>query len=94
MNRLIGPNYLLPSIQKANVSSPSVMGKIIELENSPSSLSIKIEVSGLSDFYVNAGKFCILFNYNEEEEKIEIINIVRSALLHKIQSGWVVPTAE
>jgi len=72
-------------LENANTRSPSIGDRLIELQNNPLTNAIKTNMSVHGEYYVNAGKWCILFNINGNE--VNIVNLMRSEKLHKIFNG-------
>lgn len=78
------PKTVVEDLNKANSGSPSVMQRIEEMASNPFSKAIKTDIRIIGDYYVNAGRYCILFNVDESTSTITIKSIVLDNLLHKI----------
>jgi len=63
--------------------SPSLGNKLELLESNPLSIAIPTDMPIIGEYYVNAGRFAILFNLGEDN-KVSILSIVLRAKLHKI----------
>lgn len=69
--------------------STSISTKVEELVVNPKARAKQTEIPIIGKYYVNAGRFSILFDIDEEREKIHVLNIVYSSFLHKVLSGKV-----
>jgi len=72
---------------KANSKSPSVSTKLAEIAENPLNNAIRTHIPAMGDYYINAGRWCILFNVKETEEVVDVLSIVLSPYLHKILTG-------
>lgn len=67
--------------------STSISAKLEELVVNPKARAKQTEIPIIGTYYINAGRFSILFDIDEEKEEIHILNIVYSSFLYKILSG-------
>jgi hypothetical protein len=79
------------NLLNANKISTSIESRLSDLSANPMSKAIPTNISIIGDFYVNAGRYCILFDVNEEQQIVEINSVVLSAYLHKIITGKISP---
>jgi hypothetical protein len=84
MYSLLLRGNLAEDLRKANIGSPSVETRLEELSTNPFSRAIKTGIPVIGNYYVNAGRYCILFDVDEDSEKINILAICNNNLLHKI----------
>lgn len=64
---------------------PSLIDRIEKLENNPHSVAKKTNDKKLTDYYVSAGRYDLLFNINDDV--VEVEDVVRGPYLHKILMG-------
>jgi len=80
---------LYPEIEErlriADNHSPSVGDKLNELQSNPLTNAIKTNNPNLGEYYVNAGKWCLIFNI--DGDSVEILSVMHSAKLYKILTG-------
>jgi mRNA-degrading endonuclease RelE of RelBE toxin-antitoxin system len=75
----------------ANKTSPSVSERLLELEENPLAHAKETGVQIIGDYYVNAGRYCIVFNIDHEEEIVNILSVCADAYLYKIITGRLLP---
>jgi hypothetical protein len=78
---------VIKKIKSAKTISPSVVTKLDGLATSPLKEAIKTNIPLIGNYYTNCGRWCLLFNVNEKEETVQILQIVLSPYLHKIITG-------
>lgn len=82
---------VIESLKEANIISPSVSIRLGEIVLNPYSKAIPTNIELIGNYYINTGRYCILFNVNEIDNSIEIIKICYSSYLHKILTGKISP---
>jgi mRNA-degrading endonuclease RelE of RelBE toxin-antitoxin system len=75
---------VVQDLQEAAKIATSIPSKIEELSVTPLANAIPIEVPYAPQYYVNAGRFCILFNIDPTTSDVEIIRVVSNAYLYKV----------
>ncbi len=78
---------LVDELKSACQVSPSIISRIEEMGNNPLSKANKTDIPVVGEYYVNAGRHCILFDVDFDNEKIELRSVVQNVLLHKILTG-------
>jgi mRNA-degrading endonuclease RelE of RelBE toxin-antitoxin system len=78
---------LFNKIKDLGVDYPSLVNKVKALTENPHEIAIATNVEAFCDYYVNAGKHAILFDIDQDEEKILLKHILLKARLHKILTG-------
>jgi hypothetical protein len=76
---------------RANKIATSIEARLIDLSANPMSKAIPTNISIIGDFYVNAGRYCILFDVDQVDQVVELNGVVLSAYLHKIITGKISP---
>lgn len=61
-----------------------------ELANNPLARAKATNIQAIGEYYVNSGRFCILFDIDEDNNIIIVYGIVRSEYLHKILTGRII----
>lgn len=74
-------------LKNANRISTSISNRLDELEQNPFTVAISTNIPRIGDYYVNAGRYCILFDIDPLSESIYVRDVVLSAKLHKILTG-------
>lgn len=82
---------LLGKLKHANATSPSVLKKLAALAQSPLAEAIKTNIPIIGSYYTNCGRWCLLFDVSEKDEKIRLLHLVLSPYLHKIITGRINP---
>ncbi|MEP7163858.1 MAG: hypothetical protein ABI741_04140 [Ferruginibacter sp.] len=77
-------NLSLTTVPEKTTSFPTTF---TELANNPKARSKKTNIPAIGEYYVNSGRFCILFDLDEINQIIIVYGIVRSEYLHKIITG-------
>jgi hypothetical protein len=77
-------DQLRDEIKKATIQSPSIGDRLNEMSINPMAKAIKTDIPVIGEFYVNAGRYCILFNVDLDNEKIDIRSLVQDVLLDKV----------
>lgn len=89
---LVIPDEVLLAIKKANSKCPSVMDKLQKLEKNPLAVAIKTGIPVIGEYYVNCGRYCLIYNINNEDECVNILSCLPSPRLHKLKCGWIKPS--
>lgn len=78
-------------LRQNSIKSPSILNKIEVLSETPLSGAIQTGIETIGDYYVNAGRWCILFNIDEQNQTVQLLRIMHSAKLYKILQGLIPP---
>lgn len=84
-------NETLGRIIKFSKKSPSIIDNLLALELDPFKKGKLTYLPIVAEYYVNCGRFVILYNVSEVNHTVIIIDVVLSALLHKIMIGKIAP---
>jgi hypothetical protein len=91
MYQIVLRGQLDEDLKKASKTSPSIQLRLEEFGTNPLAKAIKTNIPIIGEYYVNAGRYCILFDVDSQSQKVEIIAVVLDNLLHKILSGRIPP---
>lgn len=84
-----------PSIEKtlveANQKSPSIASRLVEMLETPLIRAVRTNLPLLGNYYINAGRWCILFNINEEDKIVELTGVKLSSGLYNIMRSFKIP---
>jgi len=75
---------VLKEIKEKSQRSPSILNKLENLSLNPHSICIPTGIPQIGNYYVNAGRYCILFDIDDNNKVVHIHSIYLSAKLHKI----------
>jgi mRNA-degrading endonuclease RelE of RelBE toxin-antitoxin system len=79
---------ILQYLNDAAKHSTSVIDRIQELEENPLARARPTNNSVIGEYYVNAGRYCILMDIDQENSTVTILSVRSRSWLHKILSGW------
>jgi mRNA-degrading endonuclease RelE of RelBE toxin-antitoxin system len=82
---------VLEKLKECNKKSPSISVRLEELANNPMGRAIPTHIPLIGDYYVNAGRYCILFNVDQTNSKVTIISVKLSPYLDKILRNKIPP---
>jgi mRNA-degrading endonuclease RelE of RelBE toxin-antitoxin system len=78
---------ILGHLTAANKVSPSISERLQQLEDNPLARAKETGIETIGTYYINAGRYCILFEIHEEEQIVEILSVRRGAYIHKLLRG-------
>jgi len=84
MYQLAYTSTSLSKIAEVSGKHPSVKDNIKKLASNPYEASLKVNVPGLSDYYINSGRYCLLVNIDDSSNCVEIVSVVHRSLLYRI----------
>lgn len=76
---------------KFGKKSPSIPTCLEELSVDPLARAKETGIPAIGKYYVNAGKYCLLFEIDESQKKVIILHVVYDSYLHKILTGRILP---
>ena len=82
---------VLSSMKAATATAAGIADRIEDLANNPLARAKKTEIPAIGQYYINAGRYCILFDIDEASNEIRILAVVLSAYLFKILVGRIQP---
>lgn len=84
---------IIKQLNAACIVAPSIHNRLTDLSTNPLAKAVATNIPLFGDFYVNAGRYCIVFNIDNKNQRIEILAVVLSPFLNKILTGQLPPPA-
>jgi mRNA-degrading endonuclease RelE of RelBE toxin-antitoxin system len=78
---------ILEHLQAAYKVSPSIADRLLELEDNPLARAKPTNMPAFGDYYVNAGRYCILFDVDQNTETVTILSVRQAPYVHKLLTG-------
>lgn len=85
------PPSLIEKLRVAQLKSPSVLERLSELENNPKGRAIETCVPAFGQYYVNANRYDIVFDIDEDKKLIEIRDCILHTTLYRILKAKIQP---
>ena len=85
------PNSVFEKLKVNSKTSPSINVRLEELANNPKAKAIPTNIPIIGEYYVNAGRYCILFDIDDSAQIVKIYSVVLSAYLDKVLKGKIIP---
>ena len=85
------PDKVKDSLKEASRISQSIEGKLNSLSENPMAIAIPTENELLGDYYINAGRYCILFSIDDEAETVNILSVRQKTFVYNVLVGRIKP---
>lgn len=82
---------VLDKLKECSKTSPSINSRLEDLANNPMAKAIPTNIESIGNYYVNAGRYCILIDVDEEKQEVTILSVVLSPYLDKVLKGKIQP---
>lgn len=78
-------------MRETSKKSPSVAERVHDLCENPFKKAIPTNIAIIGTYYSNCGRWCLLFDIDEDKEMVDIVGVMADAKLHKILTGRISP---
>jgi hypothetical protein len=85
------PSRVQVRLAASNKKSPGIATRLTELLTNPYAKARKTNMPVIGSYYVNAGRYAILFEINEESKTIDCLAVVLRPFLYKMIKGKIHP---
>lgn len=75
-----------------NKESPSITTQLADLLKNPYAKAQETKIPVIGKYYINAGRYAILFEINDEAKTIDCLGVVLRACLYKILTERIPPS--
>ena len=82
---------VIKSLRDAASVAKSIPDKLNDLAVNPVSNAISTGIPIIGSYYINAGRYCILFDINNDEQIVSILSIVPNSYLYRVLTGRIDP---